>query len=158
MFGSILPASPRCSVSKPTYHHQDLQRILGFVGGAASETIVRHQYYSMPLQGPWDRLQPSHAGWARPRLEVEIEGVQRRRAEALHWWKHMVSPLIPEPVGHLWMESLVKGRLCHRLQCGKAVSPRVFLAVLETAERTVNSWSFQNRLLPCRKPSVYPPS
>lgn len=51
-----------------------------------------------------------------------------------------------------------KSRLCHCLQCGEAVSPSIFLAALETPEWRVNSWSVQNRLLPCRKPSVYPPS
>lgn len=67
-----------CSVSKPTYHHRDLRRNLGFVGGAARESRVRHRHYSMPLQGPWDRLQPSRAGWARPPARG---GGNRRRPE-----------------------------------------------------------------------------
>lgn len=69
---------------------------------------------STPPRGPWGHPQASRAGsaWASRGVEQRgaMSGGERlmKEQKLSPWFEHMVSPVILEPVGHLWMEPLVK--------------------------------------------------
>lgn len=153
-FTVLISAPPECSVSRPTCHCQQ---------ATSRASRLENQAHQHPPGGPRPpdcqvRLVPSW-GW------MEVDYVLRRRteslAEALSWLEHMVSPVILEPVGHLWMELLVNAGFF----TGCAVVRPCLSSFLAEAgcsvgtgiqEWTENSWPIQSRLLPCRKPSPYP--
>lgn len=69
-----------------------------------------HQAHQHLPGGPEGRPRAIRAGSGRASCGgwTEVECVPRRKpdegAEALPWLEHMLSPVILEPVGHLWME------------------------------------------------------
>lgn len=144
-------ASPHVTVSGPPAGHPgwDTKPINTSLGAPGSPA------------GPPCQVRPSQSQGC-----VEVVYVLRRNsdegAEALPRLEHMVSPVIPEPVGHLWMEPLIKA--CFVTVCG-AARLRLSLFLAEpgssagsgTAEWAENSWPIQSRLLPRRKPFPYPP-
>lgn len=57
---------------------------------------------------------------------MEVDYVLRRKtdslAEALSWLEHMVSPVILEPIGYLWMELLIKAGFFYWVCCSGTMS------------------------------------
>lgn len=116
-------APPRCSVSKPTCHCQQAARRASRLGHQAHQHLPR---------GSRGCPKASRAGSGRSSRGVEWRWTVSRGkntdevAEALPWLQHMVSPVILEPVGHLWMGPPRKSRLCRCVQCSEAVPVLLF--------------------------------
>lgn len=145
-------ASPHVTVSRPLAGHRrwDTKAINTSLGAPR------------PPAGQPCRVRPDQAwGW----MEVDyVPGIKiDEGAEALPWLEHMVSPVILEPVGHLWMGPLLKAgfvTVCsiERLCLSFSLAEPGCSAGSGTPEWAENSWPIQSRLLPRRKPSPYPPS
>lgn len=156
-FTVLLSAPPQCSVSRPTCHCQQAASRASRLGNQAHQHPPRG---SRPPAG-WSCLVSLVPSWGW----MEVNYVLRRKndslAEALSWLEHMVSPVILEPVGHLWKELFVKtgfftGCAVVRLCLSSLLAEAGCSVGTGTQEWTENSWPIQSRLLPCRKPSPCP--
>lgn len=151
----LLSAPLQCSVSRPACHCQQAARRASKLGLQA--------YQHLP-GGPeiTHRHSRARSGWASCGVERRWIVLRRKTdegAEALPWLEHMLSPVIPEPVGHLWMEPLVKAGIvtvCNVVSLSFFLAEPGSSAGTGTPEWAENSWPIQSRLLPCRKPSPYP--
>lgn len=131
MFGSILLACPQQAHTSSAGHPRQ-----PFIHRWRSrESRVRHQAFQCLVQGHEVAYSLAMLGWPVPgtrwnrrRWCPEEKG---RRSALIKAYGLSTYP------GACWppLNGISrKSRLCHRLQCGEAESPLVFLAVLETAE------------------------